>query len=160
MINILITLAAFLTMEFVAWFTHKYIMHGLLWILHKDHHHKESNGFFEHNDFFFSYSLYPEQLESSLVYKLALTISSGLDLALPFMVLLISLYMIFLFINDLSLYATWKTIILKPSEEPIKYIIKILEKSKANVLVCCGFRSSILKIRNRTTQNKIPLSLR
>ena len=53
MINILITLAAFLSMEFVAWFTHKYIMYGLLWVLHKDHHHKESNGFFEHNDFFF-----------------------------------------------------------------------------------------------------------
>ena len=52
-INILIVLAAFISMELVAWFTHKYIMHGLLWILHKDHHKKESSGFFEHNDFFF-----------------------------------------------------------------------------------------------------------
>ena len=51
--DILIVLAAFLTMEAVAWFTHKYIMHGLLWRLHKDHHRKESSGFFEHNDFFF-----------------------------------------------------------------------------------------------------------
>jgi beta-carotene 3-hydroxylase len=40
-------------MECVAWFTHKYIMHGLLWNLHKDHHHKEEEGFFERNDFFF-----------------------------------------------------------------------------------------------------------
>lgn len=48
-----ITMAAFLSMEVVAWFTHKYIMHGLLWVLHKDHHKKESKGFFEHNDFFF-----------------------------------------------------------------------------------------------------------
>lgn len=40
-------------MEGVAWFTHKYIMHGLGWFLHKDHHRKESQGFFEHNDFFF-----------------------------------------------------------------------------------------------------------
>jgi beta-carotene 3-hydroxylase len=53
LINSLITLAAFLSMEGVAWFTHKYIMHGLLWSLHKDHHKKESSGFFEHNDFFF-----------------------------------------------------------------------------------------------------------
>jgi len=53
MINILIVAAAFFSMEFIAWFTHKYVMHGLLWILHKDHHHKESSGFFEHNDFFF-----------------------------------------------------------------------------------------------------------
>ncbi|WP_324721146.1 sterol desaturase family protein [Salinimicrobium sp. HB62] len=52
-INLLIVLAAFFAMEGVAWFTHKYIMHGWLWSLHKDHHKKESKGFFEHNDFFF-----------------------------------------------------------------------------------------------------------
>lgn len=51
--NVLITIIIFILMEFVAWFTHKYIMHGLLWVLHKDHHHKQSKGFFEHNDFFF-----------------------------------------------------------------------------------------------------------
>jgi beta-carotene 3-hydroxylase len=51
--NILVGLAAFAAMEIVAWLTHKYIMHGLLWRLHKDHHKKESSGFFEHNDFFF-----------------------------------------------------------------------------------------------------------
>lgn len=53
LMNTLIVLAAFLAMEGVAWFTHKYIMHGLLWTLHKDHHKKETSGFFEHNDFFF-----------------------------------------------------------------------------------------------------------
>jgi beta-carotene 3-hydroxylase len=53
LISIFWVLLAFLAMEFVAWFTHKYIMHGLLWSLHKDHHKKESSGFFEHNDFFF-----------------------------------------------------------------------------------------------------------
>ena len=52
-INILIVLGAFIGMEGVAWFTHKYIMHGLLWRLHKDHHNKQSKGFFEDNDFFF-----------------------------------------------------------------------------------------------------------
>ena len=50
---ILIFLTTFSIMEFMAWFTHKYVMHGWLWSLHKDHHHKESKGFFEHNDFFF-----------------------------------------------------------------------------------------------------------
>ncbi len=53
LLNILIVLMAFLTMEAVAWLTHKYVMHGLLWTLHRDHHKKESAGFFEHNDFFF-----------------------------------------------------------------------------------------------------------
>lgn len=51
--NSLIVLAAFLGMECVAWLTHKYVMHGLLWRLHKDHHKKESKGFLEDNDFFF-----------------------------------------------------------------------------------------------------------
>lgn len=42
-------------MEFVAWFSHKYIMHGFLWIWHEDHHkpHHEKDGFFEKNDLFF-----------------------------------------------------------------------------------------------------------
>jgi len=39
-------------MEFVAWFAHKYVMHGFLWYLHKDHHQHEP-GFWEKNDAFF-----------------------------------------------------------------------------------------------------------
>lgn len=53
LINSLIILASFLCMEGVAWFTHKFVMHGLLWFLHKDHHKKDTFGFFERNDFFF-----------------------------------------------------------------------------------------------------------
>jgi len=49
---ILITLGTFLAMEFVAWFAHKYVMHGFLWYLHKDHHQHEP-GFWEKNDAFF-----------------------------------------------------------------------------------------------------------
>jgi len=49
---IVITIATFLAMEFVAWFAHKYVMHGFLWYLHKDHHQHEP-GFFEKNDAFF-----------------------------------------------------------------------------------------------------------
>ena len=50
---ILIFLATFFVMEFNAWFTHKYIMHGFLWSLHKDHHHKDHDSWFERNDAFF-----------------------------------------------------------------------------------------------------------
>ena len=52
---ILITLGAFLMMEFVAWAAHKYVMHGFLWNWHEDHHrpHFEKEGFFEKNDLFF-----------------------------------------------------------------------------------------------------------
>lgn len=37
-IYLFIALGALLFMEVVAWFTHKYIMHGVLWRWHKDHH--------------------------------------------------------------------------------------------------------------------------
>ena len=50
---ILIFLGIFFIMEFNAWFTHKYIMHGFLWNLHRDHHHKDHDSWFERNDAFF-----------------------------------------------------------------------------------------------------------
>lgn len=51
----LVTLAAYVGMEFMAWFTHKYVMHGILWSWHEDHHlpKHEKEGFFEKNDRFF-----------------------------------------------------------------------------------------------------------
>jgi beta-carotene 3-hydroxylase len=49
---ILILVATFFFMEFMAWFTHKYVMHGLGWYFHRDHHQREP-GFFEKNDVFF-----------------------------------------------------------------------------------------------------------
>lgn len=51
-INIGIVLLTFCFMECVTWLTHKYIMHGLFWNLHEDHHNK-SHSFFEKNDYFF-----------------------------------------------------------------------------------------------------------
>ena len=50
---ILIFIGTFCWMEFMAWFTHKYIMHGFLWSLHKDHHRKDHDSWFERNDAFF-----------------------------------------------------------------------------------------------------------
>lgn len=51
-VHVLIVIATFFAMEFMAWFTHKYVMHGFLWSLHKDHHQPEK-GWFEKNDAFF-----------------------------------------------------------------------------------------------------------
>lgn len=50
---ILVFLATYCFMEFMAWFTHKYVMHGFLWSLHKDHHKKDHDSWFERNDVFF-----------------------------------------------------------------------------------------------------------
>jgi beta-carotene 3-hydroxylase len=52
LINILIVIATFFFMEFMAWATHKYVMHGFLWTLHKDHHEPHDH-IFERNDSFF-----------------------------------------------------------------------------------------------------------
>ncbi len=49
---LLILLTAFLLMEGVTWLTHKYVMHGFLWYLHRDHH-QQGPGVFEKNDWFF-----------------------------------------------------------------------------------------------------------
>jgi beta-carotene 3-hydroxylase len=45
-------MVSYVSMEAVAWMTHKYIMHGVLWSLHESHH-KPHNGIFQKNDWFF-----------------------------------------------------------------------------------------------------------
>lgn len=47
----LISVGTFVFWEFVAWLTHKYVMHGFLWSWHRSHHtvHQEK---LERNDFF------------------------------------------------------------------------------------------------------------
>ncbi|MGM0579827.1 MAG: beta-carotene hydroxylase [Bacteroidota bacterium] len=46
-----LVVGTFFFMEGVAWFTHKYIMHGFLWTWHKSHH-KVHNHKLERNDLF------------------------------------------------------------------------------------------------------------
>lgn len=53
MINLLIVITVFISMEAATWLIHKYIMHGFLWYLHKDHHDHSSKGELEKNDYFF-----------------------------------------------------------------------------------------------------------
>jgi beta-carotene 3-hydroxylase len=48
---ILTVLAATIAMEFVAWGSHKYIMHGFGWGWHRDHHEPHDN-LLEKNDLF------------------------------------------------------------------------------------------------------------
>lgn len=62
-LNIILVIASFTFMEFVAWSNHKYVMHGLVWKWHVDHHvndHKKNpiqpklyKPGFEKNDYFF-----------------------------------------------------------------------------------------------------------
>lgn len=51
LLNLLLFLGALAGMEAVAYFTHKYVMHGFLWSLHESHH-MPRKGRFEKNDLF------------------------------------------------------------------------------------------------------------
>lgn len=51
--NILILLSTFFLMEGATWLLHKYVMHGFLWVLHRDHHDHSNHGPLEKNDWFF-----------------------------------------------------------------------------------------------------------
>ncbi|MEP6647180.1 MAG: beta-carotene hydroxylase [Saprospiraceae bacterium] len=81
----LIILFTFLGMEAVAWLTHKYIMHGVLWILHEDHHVKtKGHVHVEKNDSFFLIFAIPSILLFALFQfkhlHWALYIASGITL--------------------------------------------------------------------------------
>ena len=47
----LITLSAFVGMEFVSYLVHRFVYHGFLWVIHKSHHSRRE-GAFELNDVF------------------------------------------------------------------------------------------------------------
>lgn len=51
--NVLTVLITFVLMEGATWLIHKYIMHGFLWVLHRDHHDHSHEGPLERNDLFF-----------------------------------------------------------------------------------------------------------
>lgn len=51
--NILLVICTFILMEGATWLIHKYVMHGFLWSLHRDHHDHSNAGPLERNDYFF-----------------------------------------------------------------------------------------------------------
>lgn len=61
LMNVLIVAVTFFFMEFVAWFTHKYVMHGFMWFLHRDHH-EPHDSFLEKNDWFSVFFAIPSAL--------------------------------------------------------------------------------------------------
>ncbi len=50
-LDIMLFGGAFAFMEAFAWFTHKYVMHGFMWVWHRSHHEPRT-GAFELNDLF------------------------------------------------------------------------------------------------------------
>ena len=110
-------------MEFVAWFTHRYIMHGLLWYFHRDHHTRDNKGFFEKNDFFF------------LIFTLpgSILIMYGIEIGLEFIPFWIGMGitfygMAYFFVNDLFIHKRVK--VLKKTKN--RYLLGIRRGHKAH----------------------------
>jgi beta-carotene 3-hydroxylase len=80
---IAIAVATFVLMEGLTWCIHRYIMHGFLWSLHKDHHQK-GPGIFEKNDAFFLIFAIPSWLFIMLgvIYQAWWSIAIGAGLTL------------------------------------------------------------------------------
>lgn len=80
---ILIVIITFFVMEGVTWLSHRFIMHGFLWYLHKDHHQK-GPGYFEKNDAFFLIFAIPSWLCIMLgvIYNSTLSIAIGSGITL------------------------------------------------------------------------------
>jgi beta-carotene 3-hydroxylase len=70
-VEAVIFILTFLGMEFMAWFMHKYVMHGFLWSWHEDHHVPHTS-FFEKNDRFFVFFAIPSSLSIFLGLYLAI----------------------------------------------------------------------------------------
>ncbi|MEO6304733.1 MAG: sterol desaturase family protein [Bacteroidia bacterium] len=102
-IKIAAVIVSFIAMEGVAWLSHKYIMHGLLWKLHKDHHVSNNNNSFEHNDFFFIIFATPAIICFIIGFD---------DFSIPFWIAVgITLYgLAYFFIHDLFIHQRLKVL--------------------------------------------------
>lgn len=104
LIYTLITIGTVLFMEFVAWFAHKYVMHGFLWSWHEDHHKPHTvDGFFQKNDLFFLVFAVP----SATSYILGATVEGLFPLF--FVGIGISIYgLIYFLIHDVYIHQRFK----------------------------------------------------
>tara|TARA_B100000700_G_scaffold313978_1_gene399882 strand:+ start:455 stop:871 length:417 start_codon:yes stop_codon:yes gene_type:complete len=110
-------------MEAVAWFTHKYIMHGFLWVLHKDHHDRSNDSVFERNDFFFLIFAIPGSVFIIVGSQL------GFDFFLFWIGLGITLYgAAYFFVHDLFIHQRIK--VLKKTKNP--YLLAIRRGHKVH----------------------------
>ena len=110
-------------MEAVAWFTHKYIMHGFLWVLHKDHHDRSNDSIFERNDFFFLIFAIPGSVFIIVGSQL------GFDFFLFWIGLGITLYgAAYFFVHDLFIHQRIK--VLKKTKNP--YLLAIRRGHKVH----------------------------
>tara|TARA_Y100000992_G_C21192429_1_gene456254 strand:+ start:115 stop:570 length:456 start_codon:yes stop_codon:yes gene_type:complete len=123
LINFSVFIFTFFAMEFVAWFTHRFIMHGLLWYFHRDHHTRDNKGFFEKNDFFFLIFAIPGSI--LIIYGIEI----GLEFIAFWIGMGISFYgMAYFFVHDLFIHQRVK--VLKKTKN--RYLLGIRRGHKAH----------------------------
>jgi len=108
--------AAFVFMEWYAWFMHKYVMHGFLWILHEDHH-RYHESWLEKNDIFtlFFSSIAVIVIYCGTTYAMPLVIAAGIG---------ITLYGVCYFLfHDVMFHRRIKFLKLKPVTRYLRRII-------------------------------------
>lgn len=73
---------AFALMEGAAWSAHKYLMHGLLWKVHEDHH-QPTGKVFQKNDLFFLIFAIPSWLciMLGMMYQVDFSVGFGFGIA-------------------------------------------------------------------------------
>ncbi len=107
---------AFMFMEFFAWFMHKYVMHGFLWILHEDHHRYHER-WLEKNDIF---TLFFSSIAIVLIYY-------GTTYAMPLVLVAgigVTLYGVCYFLfHDVMFHRRIKFLKLKPGTRYLQRII-------------------------------------
>ena len=107
---------AFMFMEFYAWYMHKYVMHGFLWVLHEDHH-RYHESWLEKNDIF---TLFFSSIAILLIY-------CGTTYAMPFVLvggIGVTLYGICYFLfHDVMFHRRIKFLKLKPGTRYLRRII-------------------------------------
>tara|TARA_B100000945_G_C20140779_1_gene483802 strand:- start:1 stop:429 length:429 start_codon:yes stop_codon:yes gene_type:complete len=110
----LIILLSIIAMEGVAILTHKYIMHGPGWFLHKSHHSKHKN-VFELNDFYFIIFAIPSVfcIVYGTYYINFITLSIGIGI--------LGYGLIYVFLHDIFVHQRIKTKIFSNS----KYLKKV-----------------------------------
>lgn len=99
--GILITLATFGIMEFMAWSTHRFVMHGFMWYFHEDHHVPHQK-MFERNDVFFLIYAIP----SWLCIMLGMMNASVISVSIGFGILLYGIA--YFLVHDVLIHRRFK----------------------------------------------------
>jgi len=114
MILTIVIILTFLFMEFVAWFMHKYVMHGFAWELHRDHHKRDGNdSFLEMNDFFFVFFAALSMIAFSIWSYASSSVALGVGIG-------ISIYgLVYTFIHEIFIHQRVKVL----SRTKSKYLL-------------------------------------